>query len=88
MNSQIIYFALNHPIRRWIIELLEACGTLSCSELKSILNISLGRLCYHLDNLMGLIEQDKNQQYILSRDGKRAYRLLKNNNARTINPTQ
>jgi hypothetical protein len=75
-SSEIIYLALNHPLRRWIIELLGAHGTLSSSELKSLLNISFGRLYYHLENLLGLIEQDKNQQYILGVEGKKAYRLL------------
>lgn len=74
--SEIISLALNHPLRRWIIELLEARGTLSNLQLKCILNISFRRLCYHLENLVGLIEQDENQQYILSVEGKRAYRLL------------
>lgn len=71
-----IFLALNHPLRRWIIELLEDHRTLSHSELRSLLNINPGRLCYHLENLGGLIEQDKNQQYILSVQGKRAYRQL------------
>jgi predicted transcriptional regulator len=75
-SSEIIYLALNHPLRRWIIELLEAHGTLSSSELKSLLNISSGRLYYHLENLVGLIEQNENQQYMLSMEGKKAYRLL------------
>jgi Mn-dependent DtxR family transcriptional regulator len=74
--SKIICLALNHPLRRWIIELLEARGTLDCSELRSLLNISSGRLSYHLENLVGLIEQDENRQYLLTMEGKRAYRLL------------
>ena len=79
-SSEIICLALNHPLRRWIIELLEANGTLSYSELRSLLNISPGRLCYHLDNLVGLIEKDKNKQYMLNVEGKRAYRLLISSN--------
>ena len=85
-SSQIIIFALNHPLRRWIIELLADHRTLYCTELKSILNISLGRLSYHLENLVGLVEKDENQRYILSREGKRAYRLLMRSKAcRNIN---
>ena len=79
-SSEIICLALNHPLRRWIIELLEANGTLSYSELRSLLNISPGRLCYHLDNLVGLIEKDENKQYMLNVEGKRAYRLLISSN--------
>jgi hypothetical protein len=76
----MICLALNHPLRRWIIELLEACGTLSGPELKSLLNINLGRLYYHLENLVGLVEKDENRRYILSMEGKKAYRLLKGSN--------
>jgi predicted transcriptional regulator len=79
-SSEIICLALNHPLRRWIIELLEAHGTLGALELRSLLNISPGRLYYHLENLAGLIEKDENQQYMLSVEGKKAYRLLIGNN--------
>jgi predicted transcriptional regulator len=75
-SSEIICLALNHPLRRWIVELLEAHGTLSGLELRSLLNISPARLYYHLENLVGLIEQDENRQYMLSVDGKKACRLL------------
>lgn len=81
-SSQIIIFALNHPLRRWIIELLADHRTLNCTELKGLLNISPGRLSYHLENLVGLVEQDKNQRYMLSGKGKRAYRLLMRSKAR------
>ena len=79
-SSETICFALNHPLRRWIIELLESRESLSRSELKNILNINPGRLCYHLENLVGLIEKDEHQQYILSVEGKRAHRLLVGSN--------
>ena len=80
----MICLALNHPLRRWIIELLEARGTLDGSELRSLLNISSGRLSYHLENLVGLIEQDENRQYLLTMEGKRAYRLLIGSNDNAV----
>jgi predicted transcriptional regulator len=83
-SSETICLALNHPLRRWIIELLEARGTLSGSELRSLLDISPRRLYYHLENLVRLIERNENQQYILSIEGKRAYRLLIGSNKGTI----
>jgi hypothetical protein len=83
-SSEKICLALNHPLRRWIIELLEARGTLSGSELMSLLNISLGRLYFHLENLVRLIEKDENQQYMLSMEGKRAYQLLIGSNEGTV----
>jgi hypothetical protein len=71
-----VYHALNHPLRRRIVELLEARGTLGSSELKELLDIGPGKLYYHLENLGGLIEQDEARRYRLSQEGKEAYRLL------------
>jgi DNA-binding transcriptional ArsR family regulator len=71
-----VYHALSHPVRRRIVELLEANGALSSSELKELLNIGPGKLYYHLQNLGGLIEQDRKRRYRLSEDGKEAYHLL------------
>jgi hypothetical protein len=75
-RRQKLYYALNHPIRREILELLQVRGSLSSSELKELLNIGPGKLYYHLENLGGLIEQDENQRYKLSEKGKEAYQLL------------
>lgn len=85
-SSEIICLALSHSLRRWIIELLEACGSLSGWELRSLLNITPGRLYYHLENLVGLVEKDENQRYMLSVEGKRAYRLLIGGNEGAIKP--
>lgn len=71
-----IYHALNHPVRRRIVELLEVRGTLGSSELKELLNIGPGKLYYHLENLGGLVEQDEERRYRLSKEGKEAYQLL------------
>jgi len=75
-RRQKLYHALNHPIRREIVELLRVRGSLSSSELKELLNIGPGKLYYHLENLGGLIEQDENQKYKLSEKGREAYQLL------------
>lgn len=71
-----IYHALNHPLRRRIVELLEAHEALGSSELKGFLNIGPGKLYYHLENLGNLIEQDEERRYRLSKEGKEAYQLL------------
>ena len=71
-----IYLALKNPLRCWIVELLKAYGALNLSELASLLNISLGRCYYHLDNLNGLILQNKEQRYFLSDEGIRAFQLI------------
>ena len=77
-ESQVImYFALSNPLRCWIIELLKSHRALSSSDLASKLNISLGRCYYHLDNLTGLIKQDKEHRYFLSEEGIRALSIIR-----------
>ena len=71
-----ICFALNNPLRCWIIELLKSRRAISSSNLANLLHISLGRCYYHLENLMDLVKQDKEQRYILSEEGIRAFQLL------------
>lgn len=71
-----IYFALKNPIRWCIIELLTVNKSLIPSDLASQLNISLGRCCYHLDSLGGLVEKDNKNRYFLSKQGLRAVQLL------------
>jgi predicted transcriptional regulator len=71
-----LYFALNHPLRYSIIEILMANGALKSTEISDALNISLGRCVYHLDNLCDLIKKDEKQCYKLSEKGIRAHKLL------------
>ena len=71
-----IYFALNNPIRCLIIEFLKSYGALSSSDLAGLLQISLSRCYYHLENLAGLVNQDNEQRYLLSKDGISAFQLL------------
>ena len=71
-----ICFALTNPLRCLIIELLKSYGALSLSDLAGLLHISLGRCHYHLDNLVGLVNQNKEQRYFLSAEGIRVFQLL------------
>ena len=71
-----IYFALKNPLRCWIIGLLKSHRALSSSDLASLLHVSLSRCHYHLDNLNGLIEQDKENRYFLSEEGIKAFQLI------------
>ena len=71
-----LYFALKNPLRCWIIELLKTHGALNLPDLASLLNVSLNRCYYHLDNLSGLVKQDKEQRYLLSDEGIKAFQLL------------
>jgi hypothetical protein len=71
-----IFLALQHPIRRWIIELLYYNKHLSSFSLANLLHIDLSRCYYHLDNLNGLVSQEAKLQYSLNNKGIRAYQLL------------
>jgi predicted transcriptional regulator len=70
------HFALKHPLRCCIVDLLRANGALNSSELSNLLSISLVRCVYHLDNLNFLIKKDKKQRYLLTNEGMRAHKLL------------
>lgn len=75
-SQENLYFALNHPLRSSIVEILIANGALRSTEISNVLNISLGRCIYHLDNLCDLIKKDENQCYKLSDKGIAAHKLL------------
>ena len=75
-SQEKIYFALKNPLRCWIIGLLKSHRALSSSDLASLLHVSLSRCHYHLDNLNGLIEQDKENRYFLSEEGIKAFQLI------------
>ena len=75
-SQEKMYFALKNPLRCWIIGLLKSQRALSSSDLASLLHISLARCSYHLDNLTGLVKQDKEKRYFLSEEGLRAFQLL------------
>ena len=72
-----IYKALGHPHRKRIIEIIGEKGRSGFKELHENLNISVGALYYHIDMLNHLITQDDQRKYILTEQGKLAYKLLK-----------
>jgi len=72
-----LYKALGHPHRKRIIEIIGEKGRSGFQELHEKLNISVGALYYHIDMLNHLITQDDQRKYILTEQGKLAYKLLK-----------
>lgn len=72
-----IYKALGHPHRKRIIEILGKSGKSGFKELHEALNISVGALYHHVDALTGIIEQDPQRKYVLTEQGRLAYKLLK-----------
>jgi hypothetical protein len=75
-ESSGFYTILSHPMRRDIIRLLGEKEVMGFTELRGILNTSVGTLYYHFDVLGNLIAQDKNRKYRLTDRGRLAYRTL------------
>lgn len=69
------YKALDHPIRREIIQLL-ASEPQTYSRLLEKLGIESGHLAYHIRSLEELVEKDPEGKYKLNRDGEQAYKFL------------
>jgi len=69
------YKALDHPIRRKIIQLL-ASEPQTYSRLLEKLGIESGHLAYHIRNLEELLEKDPEGNYNLNREGEQAYKFL------------
>lgn len=73
-----IYQALGNPHRRNIIALLgENPDGLTFSELRKMVNLSVGSLYYNLDQLEDLIYQKNDKRYALTEKGFLAYSILK-----------
>jgi hypothetical protein len=63
---------LAHPIRRRIIRIAQSREHgVTYSELLSELELSTGKLNYHLEQLKGILEKNINTSYVLSPFGKR-----------------
>ena len=69
------YKALDHPIRRRIVQLL-ADDPQTYSQLLQNLKIESGHLAYHLRNLGELLEKDEEGNYYLNWEGEKAYEFL------------
>ena len=69
------YKALDHTIRRRIVQLL-ADDPQTYSQLLQNLEIESGHLAYHLRNLGELLEKDEDGIYYLNLDGEKAYEFL------------
>ena len=70
------YTVLGHPLRRRLLKVLGERRAVSFTDLKSALSVSVGTLYYNLDLMEGLVAQDMDKRYILTREGEVAYRLL------------
>ncbi len=74
LNSQVekaIFQALAHPMRRTILKIISS-SSVTYSELITELQLSTGKLNYHLEQLEGLIEKDSERRYTLTPLGQKA----------------
>ena len=70
------YTVLGHPLRRSMIRIIGEAGSISFTDLRTRLKVSVGTLYYNIDLMEGLVAQDESKRYILTAKGKLAYRLL------------
>lgn len=78
-DAERIVKALDHPVRRRIIELLGNKGALHWKELATELGSGTGALYYHLDALEGLVYRDSSKRYALTKLGQDVYSHLQRN---------
>lgn len=71
----MMFSALNHPIRRRIIEML-ARNSVTYTYMLEELDIDTGKLNFHLKKLEDLIEKDEKGLYNLTDKGLRAFSIL------------
>jgi len=75
--ESVIFQALSHPMRRTTLRIIGSRPEgISYSELIAELNLSTGKLNYHIEQLQGLIERDTNQRYVLTSFGRKALNQL------------
>jgi len=59
-----------------MIRIIGEAGSISFTDLRTRLKVSVGTLYYNIDLMEGLVAQDESKRYILTAKGKLAYRLL------------
>ena len=70
-----MFSALNHPIRRKIIEML-AKNNMQYTQILEKLNIDTGKLNFHLKKLEDLITKDEKGLYRLTDKGLKAFSII------------
>jgi DNA-binding transcriptional ArsR family regulator len=75
--EDIIIQGLGHPARRTVLKIIHSTpnGALY-TELLGKLRLSTGTLNYHLGQLEGFVEKDKERRYVLTPLGEKAISLL------------
>ena len=72
-----LVWLLRHRTRRRIILAIGDAGRISATALRDTLRISTGSLYYNLRQLRGFVAQDHDRNYLLTDDGLKVYKALK-----------
>jgi DNA-binding transcriptional ArsR family regulator len=72
----IIFKAMQHPIRRRILRTLSEAPS-TYTEIQKTLNIDNGLLNYHLDNMRDLLTKNEEEKYTLSEFGRATVNLVR-----------
>ena len=85
--EDIIIQGLGHPARRTVLKIIHSAPNgASYTELLGELRLSTGKLNYHLGQLEGLIEKNKERRYVLTPLGEKAISLLDSIRTRDMGP--
>jgi len=72
-----LIWLLRHKTRRRILLAIGDAGRISATALRDILKISTGSLYYNLRQLKDFVRQDEDRNYVLTEEGERVYKVLK-----------
>jgi len=72
-----LVWLLRYKTRRRILLAIGDAGKISATALRDSLKISTGSLYYNLRQLRGFVTQDRDRNYVLTENGVRAYKALK-----------
>lgn len=72
-----LVWLLRQRTRRKILLAIGNAGKISATSLRDALNISTGSLYYNLRQLKDFVAQDQDRNYVLTEEGERVYKILK-----------
>lgn len=76
-SEEELVWLLRYRTRRKILLAIGDAGRISATTLRDALKISTGSLYYNLRQLKRFVTQDKDKNYMLTEDGLRVYKALK-----------
>lgn len=75
-KEEIMLNSLNHKVRRNILRLIKAKGSVTYTQILDRVESPTGKLNYHLKQLTGLIEKAASDEYELTPLGEKAVEIL------------